>query len=153
MNIDTLLASPLLLACLGALPGCLRAYARASKTNGRARAASDALIGLVFAASLADWLTPAGYPKLAMLIGLLAGMTGARTLDAFFELAPELVRELAMGWIHKQFGRGGVSRMGRTTGWGELDYSQRSSLPPGDTPPSGQVSPGSRFTRPEDDDQ
>ena len=73
MNIDTLLASPLLLACLGALPGCLRAYARASKTNGRARAASDALIGLVFAASIAEWLTPTGYPKLAMANSPWAG--------------------------------------------------------------------------------
>lgn len=137
MNLDTLLASPLLLACLGALPGCLRAYARASKTNGRARAASDALIGLVFAASLAEWLTPAGYPKLAMLIGLLAGMTGARALDAFFELAPELLRELAMGWISKQFGRSSASRMGRTTGWGELDYptQPRRGTPAADLPP------------------
>ena len=123
MNLDTLLASPLLLACLGALPGCLRAYAHARKTSGRARAASDALIGLVFAASLADWLTPTGYPKLALLIGLLAGMTGARALDAFFELAPELLRELAMGWIRKQFGQGGANRVGRTTGLGELDQS------------------------------
>ena len=123
MNLDTLLASPLPLACLGALPGCLRAYARARKTSGSARAASDALIGLVFAASLADWLTPTGYPKLALLIGLLAGMTGARALDAFFELAPELLRELAMGWIRRQFGQGGANRVGRTTGLGELDQS------------------------------
>lgn len=138
MNLDSLLASPLLLACLGALPGCLRAYARASKTNGRARAASDALIGLVFAASLAEWLTPTGYPKLAMLIGLLAGMTGARALDAFFELAPELLRELAMGWISKQFGRSSASRMAHTTGWGDLDHSPpqptRRDLPPPRTP-------------------
>ena len=136
MNLDSLLASPLLLACLGALPGCLRAYARASKTNGRARAASDALIGIIFAASLADWLTPTGYPKLAMLIGLLAGMTGARALDAFFELAPELLRELAMGWISKQFGRSSATRMGRTTGWGEPDYpASRHSPPSADMPP------------------
>ena len=138
MNLDSLLASPLLLACLGALPGCLRAYARASKTSGRARAASDALIGLVFAASLAEWLTPTGYPKLAMLIGLLAGMTGARALDAFFELAPELLRELAMGWISKQFGRSSASSMGRATGWGDLDQSPpqptRRDLPPPRTP-------------------
>ena len=152
MNLDTLLASPLLLACLGALPGCLRAYARASKTSGRARAASDALIGIVFAASLADWLTPTGYPKLAMLIGLLAGMTGARALDAFFELAPELLRELAMGWIRKQFGQGGANRVGRTTGWGELDYPPTRHLPGAEAPPAvDPVAPGSRFTRPKDE--
>lgn len=135
MNLDSLLASPLLLACLGALPGCLRAYARACKTNGRARAASDALIGIVFAASIADWLTPTDYPKLALLIGLLAGMTGARALDAFFELAPELLRELAMGWIRKQFGQGGANRMSRTTGWGELDYPPTRHLPGAEAPP------------------
>ena len=152
MNLDTLLASPLLLACLGALPGCLRAYARASKTSGRARAASDALIGIVFAASLADWLTPTGYPKLAMLIGLLAGMTGARALDAFFELAPELLRELAMGWIRKQFGQGGANRVGRTPGWGELDYPPTRHLPGAEAPPAvDPVAPGSRFTRPKDE--
>ena len=152
MNLDTLLASPLLLACLGALPGCLRAYARARKTSGRARAASDALIGLVFAASLADWLTPTGYPKLALLIGLLAGMTGARALDAFSELAPELLRELAMGWIRKQFGQGGANRVGRTTGWGELDYPPTRHLPGAEAPPAvDPVAPGSRFTRPKDE--
>ena len=137
MNWEQLLASPLLLACLGALPGCLRAYARASKEAGRARAASDALIGLVFAASLAEWLTPDGYPKLAMLIGLMAGMTGARALDAFFELAPDLLRELAMGWISKQFGRSSASRMGRTTGWGEPDYP----APPRRGPPAADLPP------------
>ena len=152
MNLDTLLASPLPLACLGALPGCLRAYARARKTSGRARAASDALIGLVFAASLADWLTPTGYPKLALLIGLLAGMTGARALDAFFELAPELLRELAMGWIRKQFGQGGANRVGRTTGLGELDCPPTRHLPGAEAPPAvDPVPPGSRFTRPKDE--
>lgn len=152
MNLDTLLASPLPLACLGALPGCLRAYARARKTSGHARAASDALIGLVFAASLADWLTPTGYPKLALLIGLLAGMTGARALDAFFELAPELLRELAMGWIRKQFGQGGANRVGRTTGLGDPDYPPTRHLPGAEAPPAvDPVAPGSRFTRPEDE--
>ena len=152
MNLDTLLASPLPLACLGALPGCLRAYARARKTSGRARAASDALIGLVFAASLADWLTPTGYPKLALLIGLLAGMTGARALDAFFELAPELLRELAMGWIRKQFGQGGANRVGRTTGLGDPDYPPTRHPPGAEAPPAvDPVAPGSRFNRPEDE--
>ena len=133
MTWDEFLVSPLLLACLGALPGCLRAYARASKESGRLRAASDGLIGLVFAASLAEWLTPAGYPKLAMLIGLMAGMTGARALDAFFELVPELMREATMGFIRKKFGADSARSMRRTTGWGDLDAlppSPRRDYPP-----------------------
>lgn len=93
------------MAVIGALPGALRAWARTHTEHGHARAAADALIGIVFAAAIADWLTPESYPKLALVIGLTAGMVGAKTLDAFFELIPELVRELAMSWINKSFGR------------------------------------------------
>jgi len=77
------------------------------KTHGKLRALSDGLIGVVFAVSMADWLTPPSYPKLAALIGLLAGTTGARALDAASELVPEFVRELALGWARKITGGSG----------------------------------------------
>ena len=120
MTIEQFMASPLWLALAGAVVGGMRAGIGSYRTHGKARAVSDALIGLVFAVALADWLTPPSYPKLAALIGLLAGSTGARALDAAFELVPEFLRELALGWARKITGSSGVDRMRRGTGWGEL---------------------------------
>src|SRR5574337_773884 len=120
MTFDQFMASPLLLSMAGAVVGGMRAGLMSLRAHGRARALSDGLIGVVFAVSMADWLTPPSYPKLAALIGLLAGTTGARALDAFFELAPEFVRELALGWARKITGSSGADRLRRNSGWGEL---------------------------------
>ncbi len=108
--IPEMLDQPLPMAFIGALPGALRAWARTYPGQGHAKAAADALIGVVFAIAIADWLTPVGYPKMGLLIGMFAALTGARALDAFFELVPELLRELALGWISKTFGRGQYDR-------------------------------------------
>lgn len=110
MTFDQFMASPLLLAMAGAVVGGMRAGLMSLQTHGKTRALADGLIGVVFAVSMADWLTPTEYPKLAALIGLLAGTTGARALDAFFELAPEFVRELALGWARKITGSSGAGR-------------------------------------------
>ena len=120
MTLDHFMQSPVLLAIAGALVGGLRAGVMSWRKSGKARAVSDGLIGVVFSVALADWLTPPSYPKLAALIGLLAGSTGARALDAAFELVPEFLRELALGWARKITGSSGVDRMRRGTGWGEL---------------------------------
>lgn len=120
MTLDQFLQSPVLLAIAGAVAGGLRAGVMSWRKNGKLRAFSDGLIGMVFAVGMADWLTPPAYPKAAALIGLLAGTTGARALDAFFELAPELVRELALGWARKITGSRGVDSVRRNTGWGDL---------------------------------
>lgn len=109
MSFDHFMQSPVLLAIAGAVAGGLRAGVMSWRKNGKLRAFSDGLIGMVFAVGMADWLTPPAYPEAAALIGLLAGTTGARALDAFFELAPELVRELALGWARKITGGGGGS--------------------------------------------
>jgi hypothetical protein len=120
MSFDHFMQSPVLLAIAGAVAGGLRAGVMSWRKNGKLRAFSDGLIGMVFAVGMADWLTPPAYPKAAALIGLLAGTTGARALDAFFELAPELVRELALGWARKITGSRGVDSVRRNTGWGDL---------------------------------
>ena len=120
MTLDQFLASPVLLAIAGALVGGLRSGVMSWRKNGKARAVSDGLIGVVFALSMADWLTPPHYPKLAGVIGLLAGTTGARALDAAFELVPEFLRELLIGWARKATGSGGVDKIKRNTGWGDL---------------------------------
>ena len=120
MTLDQFLASPVLLAIAGALVGGLRSGVMSWRKNGKARAVSDGLIGVVFALSMADWLTPPHYPELAGVIGLLAGTTGARALDAAFELVPEFLRELLIGWARKATGSGGVDKIKRNTGWGDL---------------------------------
>ena len=130
MSFDHFMQSPVLLAIAGALVGGLRAGVMSWRKNGKLRAFSDGLIGVVFAASMADWLTPKGYPMLAALIGLLAGTTGARALDAVFELVPEFMRELLIGWARKVTSSRGVDKLQRNTGWWDV--------------------PAGRFTRDED---
>lgn len=130
MTFEQFMASPLWLALAGAVVGGMRAGVMSWTKNGFWRALTDGLIGVVFALSMADWLTPPKYPKLAALIGLLAGTTGARALDAAFELVPEFLRELLIGWARKATGSGGVDKLRRNTGWGDL--------------------PAGRFTRDED---
>lgn len=98
------LYSPLPMALLGAIPGAMRAYVASIASGSLAKAIADALIGVVFAASIADWLTPDGYPMVALVIGMMAALAGAKALDAFFELVPALVRDVAYGWIRRNFG-------------------------------------------------
>lgn len=113
MTLDQALASPQLLALAGAVVGGMRAGIMSLKTHGKWRALSDGLIGIVFAVAMADWLTPPAYPRLAALIGLLAGTTGARALDATSELVPSVVREfwreLVLGLARKITGGSGGS--------------------------------------------
>ena len=130
MTLDAFMASPVLMALAGAIVGGMRAGVMSWRAHGGWRAFVDGLIGVVFAMSMAEWLTPPHYPKLAGVIGLLAGTTGARALDAAFELVPEFLRELLIGWARKATGSGGVDKIKRNTGLGDL--------------PSG------RFTRDED---
>ena len=125
MSFDHFMQSPVLLAIAGALVGGLRSGVMSWRKNGKARAVSDGLIGVVFAVGMADWLTPPSYPKAAAVIGLLAGTTGARALDAFFELAPEFVRELALGWARRLVGERGERSLRGASGWGDLEYPPR----------------------------
>ena len=120
MILDDFMASPVLMALAGAIVGGMRAGVMSWRAHGGWRAFVDGLIGVVFALSMADWLTPPHYPKLAGVIGLLAGTTGARALDAAFELVPEFLRELLIGWARKATGSGGVDKIKRNTGWGDL---------------------------------
>ena len=120
MTLDAFMASPVLMALAGAIVGGMRAGVMSLREHGAWRAFVDGLIGVVFAMSMADWLTPPHYPKLAGVIGLLAGTTGARALDAAFELVPEFLRELLIGWARKATGSGGVDKIKRNTGWGDL---------------------------------
>lgn len=141
VGLSDIVTAKMILGVCGSVPGGWRAYALSRATHGRGRAISDALIGVVFAASLAEMMTPDKYPSSALLVGLLAGLVGGKALDALFELVPEVVRTLALGWANKVTGGAGAERMRRTTGWGDL--SPRDPLP----------RPTNRFTRPEADDE
>ena len=124
MTFEQFMAVPLWLALAGAVVGGMRAGVMSWTKNGFWRALTDGLIGVVFALSMADWLTPPKYPKLAALIGLLAGTTGARALDATSELVPSVVREfwreLVLGLARKITGSSGgrwpASRPGELPG-------------------------------------
>lgn len=99
------LKEPVVLALIGAMPGALRGLS-ATKRLGVLRALSDVLIGLISAASVADWLTPEGKPMTALLIGMVAGMIGARALDAMYAIAPDFVREYMMSLARRKGGGG-----------------------------------------------
>lgn len=93
---DTLLSLPMLLAVLGAVPSSIRGWLR--RKRDWAGGLSDALIGIVLAASIADWLTPPDKPAVALLVGLVAGMMGAPAIDAAHEMTPAFVRRLFLNW-------------------------------------------------------
>lgn len=124
MSFDHFMQSPVLLAIAGAVVGGMRAGVMSWTKNGFWRALTDGLIGVVFAVGMADWLTPPSYPKAAAVIGLLAGTTGARALDATSELVPSVVREfwreLVLGLARKITGSSGgrwpASRPGELPG-------------------------------------
>ena len=124
MSFEYFMQSPLMLAIAGAIVGGMRAGLMSWHKNGKWRALTDGLIGVVFAVGMADWLTPPSYPKAAAVIGLLAGTTGARALDATSELVPSVVREfwreLVLGLARKITGGSGgrwpASRPGELPG-------------------------------------
>ena len=114
-----------MLGLIGAIPGGARAYVLARVQHGRARALSDIGIGLIFAVSVAEMLTPYAYPASALLVGLLAGLVGGKSLDVLFELVPEVARTLALGWARRLVGERGERSLRGASGWGDLEYPPR----------------------------
>lgn len=114
-----------LLGIIGSIPGGLRAYVLARAQHSRTRALSDVFIGCVFAASVAEILTPDAYPSSALMVGLFAGLAGGRALDAVFELVPEVMRTLALGWARRLVGERGERGLRGASGWGDLEYPPR----------------------------
>ena len=114
-----------LLGIIGSIPGGLRAYVLARAQHSRARALSDVFIGCVFAASVAEILTPDAYPSSALMVGLFAGLAGGRALDALFELVPEVVRTLALGWARRLVGERGERGLRGASGWGDVESPRR----------------------------
>lgn len=120
-SLSDVLTVKTLLGLIGSFPGGLRAYVLSRANHSRARALSDMMIGAVFAASVAEMLTPNEYPAAALMVGLFAGLAGGRTLDALFELVPEVVRTIALGWARKIVGEGAENKLKQVSGWGPLE--------------------------------
>lgn len=103
MNDANLFSLPAVLAVAGAIPTAIRGWVK--RKRDLLGGLSDALIGIVLAASIADWLTPPDKQAVALLVGLVAGMVGAPAIDAAHELTPRFVRELVLGWARKYVAR------------------------------------------------
>ena len=115
-----------LLGLIGAIPGGARAYVLArAGGDGHARALSDVFIGCVFAASVAEILTPDAYPSSALMVGLLAGLVGGKSLDVLFELVPEVARTIALGWARRLVGERGERGLRGASGWGDVEPPRR----------------------------
>ena len=97
--IEAFFSLPVVLAVVGAIPSAIRGWAKRKRDV--IGGLSDALIGVVLAASIADWLTPPDKPAVALLVGLVSGMVGAPAIDAAHEMTPQFVRKLALGWARK----------------------------------------------------
>ena len=94
------LNDPVVLSVVGGVLGVTRGLI-AGQRKGWLNSISGAAIGVASAAAIADWLTPANYAFVALLVGMVAGATGARALDAIHDLAPELVQKLGRGAVDK----------------------------------------------------
>lgn len=103
----TWLQHPISLSLIAAIPGAIHGGISGAKKSW-GRGVSDALTALIFAAAIAELLTPKEHPIAALLIGLVAGRTGAKALEALEQLVPDLVRELAMGWARRMVGSQGM---------------------------------------------
>ena len=115
-----------LLGLIGAIPGGARAYVLSrAGGHGHARALSDVGIGMIFAASVAEIFTPDAYPASALLVGLLAGLVGGKSLDVLFELVPEVARTIALGWARRLVGERGERGLRGASGWGDVESPRR----------------------------
>ena len=92
------------LAVYGGLVSSLRAAVKARKPT--AEKALDVVVGMVMAASMAEYFVPSNAPKVAMFVGLIAGSFGGYLMDAIQALSPKL----ADGILEGVLGRFGYRR-------------------------------------------
>lgn len=94
---------PVTLAVIAAIPGAIHGFF-AGRQRALWRGVSDALTAIIFAVVVAELFTPDDKPVVALLIGLVAGRTGSRALQAVEELVPDVVETIVMGWAKKVSG-------------------------------------------------
>lgn len=89
----TWLQHPIPLALLAAVPGAIHGWLNGAKKSPW-RGVSDAITAMIFAAAIAELYTPNDKPVIALLIGLVAGRTGAKVLEALEEAMPRAAKNL-----------------------------------------------------------
>ena len=88
MNYDWL-TSITMLAVYGGLVSSFRSAVK-DKNKSKLLVALDVLIGILIATAAADYFVPQESPKLALIVGLIAGSMGGYLMDAIQAIAPSL---------------------------------------------------------------
>lgn len=98
-----LLQHPIPLALVAAVPGAIHGWLNGAKKSPW-RGVSDAITAMIFAAAIAELYTPPDKPVIALLIGLVAGRTGAKVLEALEEAMPRAAKNLLEDWARRLLG-------------------------------------------------
>ena len=88
MNYDWLI-SITMLAVYGGFVSSFRSAVK-DKNKSKLLVAIDVLIGILIATAAADYFVPQESPKLALIVGLIAGSMGGYLMDALQAIAPNL---------------------------------------------------------------
>lgn len=88
MDLNWLISTTMLAVYGGFISSFRSAIKDISKSNGVK--AIDVLIGVLIATAAADYFVPVETPKLAIIVGLIAGSMGGYLMDAIQAIAPSL---------------------------------------------------------------
>ena len=88
MDLNCLISTTMLAVYGGFISSFRSAIKDISKSNGVK--AIDVLIGVLIATAAADYFVPVETPKLAIIVGLIAGSMGGYLMDALQAIAPNL---------------------------------------------------------------
>ena len=102
MNWVDWLTSSSMLAVYGGLLSSLRTTVK-DKTKSFSMSVVDTLIGVAIALVAADYFVSPEYPKLSIIIGLVAGSLGTYLMDALQAAAPNLAKGVIENFA-KSFG-------------------------------------------------
>ena len=104
MNYDWL-TSITMLAVYGGFVSSFRSAVK-DKNKSKMLVTLDVLIGMLIATAAADYFVPQESPKLALIVGLIAGSMGGYLMDAIQAIAPNLasgiIESLASKWGYRK---------------------------------------------------
>ena len=96
----SLLTSIPALAAYGGFVSALRAAIK-DPNKGLPEKVLDVVVGVVMAVSVAEYYVPSAAPKMAMVVGLIAGSFGGYLMDACQALSPNLAAGILDGILGK----------------------------------------------------
>ena len=104
MDLNWLISTTMLAVYGGFISSFRSAIKDTSKSNGVK--AIDVIIGVLIATAAADYFVPVKTPKLAIIVGLIAGSMGGYLMDALQAIAPNLatgiIESLASKWGYRK---------------------------------------------------